>query len=280
TPVAASHGEVKASKDETESSTPQPDTRGRRVGLPPYVIEAPDVLTITPVQLVPKGTTRVSPLDKVHIEVDDALPKKPISGIFPVDSSGEVVLGPVYGALKISGLTRLEAQETVRKKLAEILKDPQVALIIDETQRETGITGKHRVGPDGRINLGIYGTVYVDGQTVAEARAAVEKKLSDLFVDPKVAVDVSEYKSKFFYTIIGEQIVRSKLDGNETVLDAILGPISGSWDSTKAIFISRPSISGKVQRLEVNWKDVLQGDDTTNYQILPGDRVFVQFKDK
>ena len=40
-----------------------------KASLPPYVIEPPDILTITPVQLVPKESTRVAPLDKVRIEV-------------------------------------------------------------------------------------------------------------------------------------------------------------------------------------------------------------------
>jgi polysaccharide export outer membrane protein len=278
TPVAVSNAEDDAAKEETGSSSQMPGGKGRRASLPPYVIEPPDVLTITPVQLVPKGTMRVGPLDNVQIEVDSA--PNAISGKFQVDSSGDVVLGALYGAVKISGLTRLEAQEAVKKKLAEILTNPRVALTIDETRRETGISGKHLVAPDGTINLGIYGSVDVDGKTIAEARAAVEKKLSDLFVDPKVAVDVSEYKSKFFYMIIGEQVDRRQLDVNETVLDAILGPISGNWDSNKEVFVSRRSSSGKVQRLEVNWKEVIQGDDTTNYKILPGDRVFVQPKDK
>jgi polysaccharide export outer membrane protein len=66
--------------------------------------------------------------------------------------------------------------------------------------------------------------------------------------------------------------------GNETVLDAVslVGGLQ-SVSSTK-IWISRPAPDGApcYQVLPVNWQAVTKGaDTTTNYQILPGDRVFV-----
>ena len=46
----------------------------------------------------------------------------------------------------------------------------------------------------------------------------------------------------------------------------------------KSISIARPtSTSSKRETLDVHWKDVLHGDDTTNYQTLPGDRIFIEF---
>ncbi len=137
----------------------------------PYVIEPPDILQIDSVQLVPKKSFRIAPFDKVKIVADPTTTKldNPISGTFQVDSSGEVVLGAAYGAVKISGLTRSEAEEAVLIKLQETLKDPLVALTIDESRLENGITAKHLVGPDGTINLGVYGQVKVGGLTVQEA---------------------------------------------------------------------------------------------------------------
>jgi polysaccharide export outer membrane protein len=260
---------------------------GKQTNAPPYVIEPPDILTISAVQLVPKESTRVAPLDKVRIEVSGTPPNEPIKGTFQIDSDGDVVLGPIYGAVKISDLTRHDAEEKVKQLLRTVLKEPHVALSIDETRREAGIAGDHLVGPDGKINLGIYGSVFVSGLTVADARAAVEKKLNDAFVDPKVGVDVSKYNSKVYYLItnepgLGDYVRRMSTTGNETVMDAI-SEYQNSVNlpgRIKSITIARPSsASSKRETLEVHWKDVLHGDDTTNYQILPGDRIFIEFEE-
>ena len=67
----------------------------------------------------------------------------------------------------------------VKKKLSDVLRSPEVALVIDESRREAGIAGQHLVGPDGTIHLGVYGTVYVTGMTIEEARAAVGHRRFD-----------------------------------------------------------------------------------------------------
>src|SRR5689334_15018776 len=61
---------------------------------------------------------------------------------------------------------------------------------------EAVVAGQHLVGPDGRINLGKYGSVSVDGLTLDAARGAIEKRLSKFVKDPEVAVDVFAYNSK------------------------------------------------------------------------------------
>ena len=76
----------------------------------------------------------------------------------------------------------------------------------------------------------------------------------------------------------GDQVVRLPITGNETVLDAIatIGGISSI--SNSKIWISRPAPHGVGcdQVLPVNWDAISRGANTsTNYQILPGDRVFV-----
>ena len=58
---------------------------------------------------------------------------------------------------------------------------------------------------DGRVNLGgLYGSVYVAGMTLKEARAAIELKLAEQLDDPKVSVDVLAYNSKVAYLILQE----------------------------------------------------------------------------
>jgi polysaccharide export outer membrane protein len=76
----------------------------------------------------------------------------------------------------------------------------------------------------------------------------------------------------------GQQVFRLPITGNETVLDAIaqvngLSPVS----STDNIWVARPApVGGPHQILPVNWQAVSALADTgTNYQLMPGDRVYV-----
>ena len=66
--------------------------------------------------------------------------------------------------------------------------------------------------------------------------------------------------------------------GNQTVLDAIATVGGLGQASSHRIWISRPAPHGVGcdQILPVDWTAITQGGDaSTNYQILPGDRVFV-----
>jgi hypothetical protein len=74
----------------------------------------------------------------------------------------------------------------------------------------------------------------------------------------------------------GDSLIRLQITGNETVLDAI-SQINGlSRLASKRIWIARPAPNGCVQRLYVNWNDITKkGETKTNYQIMPGDRIFL-----
>jgi hypothetical protein len=97
-------------------------------------------------------------------------------------------------------------------------------------------------------------------------------------------VDGGGYNSKFVYVVTdgggnGESVVRLPVVGNETVLDAVgqIGGLSGV-SSKKRIWVARPSPADtcKEQVLPVDWCGITQGGKTaTNYQLLPGDRVYV-----
>jgi polysaccharide export outer membrane protein len=144
------------------------------------------------------------------------------------------------------------------------------------------IAGEHLVGPDGTVTLGSYGSVSVVGLTLAQARQAIEDYLSQFLEEPEVSVDVFAYNSKVYYVVtqgagLGDGLYRFPITGNETVLDAI-SQISGLGQvSSKRIWIARPTHEpGTVQVLPVSWEAITaQASASTNYQILPGDRVFV-----
>ena len=255
-----------------------------KVLLPPYRIEAPDILFIDAIKIVPKTPYRISPQDILQIRAAGTLPGQPIFGYYTVEPGGAIELGPGYGKVNVVGLSLDEATEVIETQLHRVLKQPQASVTLAQSAGQQQIAGEHLVGPDGRVNLGVYGTVYVAGMTVVEARHAIETHLSRSLDDPRVAVDVGAYNSKVYYVITegagyGESVSRFPVTGNETVLDA-LAQINGiSQLANKShIWVARPVPTGNCcdQILPVHWMEITKdGQTATNYQVLPGDRIYL-----
>ena len=76
---------------------------------------------------------------------------------------------------------------------------------------------------------------------------------------------------------MGDAVYRFPITGNETVLDAICQINGLNSSSSKRIWIARPTNKpGNGRILPVEWDAIAsQGCTATNYQIMPGDRVFV-----
>ncbi|MCA9211582.1 MAG: polysaccharide biosynthesis/export family protein [Planctomycetales bacterium] len=261
-----------------------PPSELARVSLPRYRIGPPDVLLIQAIRLVPKSPYFVQSNDWLQITVSNALPTEPI-GLAPyqVGADGTVNLGATYGPVKLVGKTLDEAQAEIAKSLSRIINQPQVAVSLLQPAGMQQIFGEHIIGPDGYVSLGIYGSVYVAGMTTDEARVAIEKHMSTYMDEPKVSVDVLIYNSNYFYIItqgggFGDNLVRIPVTGSETVLDAIAQVGGLTQVSSTRMWIARPGPKdmGCDQILPIDWQGITMGASTaTNYQILPGDRVFI-----
>ncbi len=169
--------------------------------------------------------------------------------------------------------------------------DPRIEM--DKIGLNQPILGPHAVAPDGTINLGIYGHVLVAGKTVQDARQDVARAVHGRLDQKVVAFDqvvnnlkmsVTAYNSSVYYVItdgagLGQQVYRLPVTGNETVLDAIAN-INGLpvVSSPQRIWVARRNIghAGPDNILPVDWKGITQGGAmNTNWQLMPGDRVFV-----
>ena len=256
-----------------------------KVTMPPYTVEAPDILRIDAQRLVPLPPYKVDSLDVLYLYAPNT-PKDtdPINGLYPVDPDGTINLGPNYGGqFKVNDMTAQEVEKALSKHLKAFLKDPVVSVSLAQSKGVQQIRGEHLVRPDGTVGLGSYSSVYVAGMTLPQVKAAIEQALSQKLLRPEVSVDVGAFNSKFYYIITdfagnGEQVVRLPITGNETVLDGIsqIGGLSAV--SSKKVWIARPAPAGSTQDqiLPVDWKGITRrGHSRTNYQILPGDRVFV-----
>ncbi|MCE2725675.1 MAG: polysaccharide biosynthesis/export family protein [Planctomycetaceae bacterium] len=254
-----------------------------KVTLPAYVIEPPDILLVDALRVVPKPPFRIQSFDTLQVIVEGTLLEQPINGLYVVEPGGMLDLGPSYGKVMVGGQSLEEAQDSVFRHLKRVLREPQVSLTLAQAAGQQQIAGEHLVGPDGTINLGTYGSVYVTGLTLDEAKAAIEKHLEKHLDAPLVSVDVFSYNSKVYYVItegagFGDQVGRFPVTGNETVLDAVAQINGLSRLSSKDIWIARPAPSGVGcdQVLPVDIEAIMKGGSTaTNYQLLPGDRVFI-----
>jgi polysaccharide export outer membrane protein len=257
---------------------------GRMYSLPTYTIAPPDVLLIDAVKVVPKSPYQVEPFDQLDIKVAGTLPDQPITGTFAVEPSGTVNLGPTYGRVPINGLTLEEATHAIDQHLRRLLKEPEVSVSLLASAGQQLISGEHLVSLDGMVNLGTYGSVYVSGLTLAQARVAIERQLAKFLESPKVSVDVYAYNSKVYYIIsagagAGDSVTRFPITGNDTVLDALAQVNGLTRANNKKIWIARPA-QGEMacdQILPVCWNDIAKGGSTaTNYQLLPGDRLYLE----
>jgi polysaccharide export outer membrane protein len=196
-------------------------TEFKKVSMPEYVVEPPDLLLV---------------------EVLEALPGRPLSGERLVQPDGKISLG-FYGELYVAGLTTSEIKEKIVLHLRKFLTDEALGLF-----------------------------TYEEGNPQPRE---VEPKDSD-----RVFVEVTAYNSKVYY-VMGDVAQPGKLPitGNETVLDAI--NYAGGLIPTAApnnVRLVRPAPPGACceQTLPVNLSAIISaGDPTTNYQLMPGDRLVV-----
>jgi protein involved in polysaccharide export with SLBB domain len=250
--------------------------------MPQYVIEPPDILMIETIHAVPKSPYFLKTLDALSIRVAGTLPEAPIGGSYPIEPGGGVNLGIPYGVVRVAGMTVPQAREAIFQHLKQFLREPDVAVALAELGASQRIMGQYMVGPDGTVTLGSYGGVQVVGMSLPEAKAAIESHLSNYLENPIVSLDVFAYNSKVYYIVmqgagLGDGVHRFPVTGNETVLDAIANINGLEQISSKRIWIARPTgCPGQTQIMPVDWVGVTENAaSSTNYQILPGDRVFV-----
>ena len=173
-------------------------------------------------------------------------------------------------------------RELEKQPLPAYIAEPGDVLLIQATDLDSPVRlpADQPVLPDGTINLGRYGQLLVMGRTVPEietmVRASVTTKTKDAGF---ISVRLISRQSKVYY-VIGE--VNSpgafQLNGRETVLDALLQAGGLTKDASRNnIILSRPSKPNCPRIvLPVCWTQIVQvGDTTTNYQIAPGDRIYV-----
>jgi polysaccharide export outer membrane protein len=268
----------------------QMPTELNMVSLPEYRLEPPDIVQIEVQKLIPKPPYRIDNFDVLEIRAEFSTPEFPVDGFFVIDDSGYLDLGPGYGKFYVLGALLDEIRPNIAARIKHAMsrylgaetRMPQVSVRLARTGGTQQINGFYLVQPGGVINLNRCGTVHVAGMTLQETRLAVEKQLEQFFDSPRVSVSVAGYNSKKYYVIFegsgdGEDVITLPITGKDTVLDALSKAIAKNPGNTE-IWISRPAPNdfGCEQILPVDFEAITRGGSTTtNYQIMPGDRIYV-----
>jgi len=188
-------------------------------------------------------------------------------------------------------------REFEKRTLSAYIIEPPDVLQIEGTpdlinpDKSVQLTGPALVASDGSISLATLGRVFVAGKTIDEAKLeiaqVIQRRQPDVKLEEilgKLKVDVAAFNSKFFYVIsdgagYGEQVIKVPITGNETVLDAIAA-IQGipAVGSKKRIWLARATPAhAEPQILPIDWQAIaMDGRSVSNYQIFPGDRLYIQ----
>ena len=219
-----------------------------------------------------------------------------------------LIIPPAEFVANATPIVNGAARELNKVPLPVLYVQPGDSLLLEPTAAGAVplVTTDQVVAIDGTIDLGVYGRLQVAGLTVEEIEQRVRGAIcsldpdacrppEDLPDDPEeaaivierarrgpVSVRVINPDSAVFY-VLGEVAAPGSypLVGRETVLDAILkaGGLSDRANRCD-IILARPTGPGECRVvMRVCYDRLVQlGDATTNYQMLPGDRVYVASK--
>jgi polysaccharide biosynthesis/export protein len=172
--------------------------------------------------------------------------------------------------------------ELTEQPLAEYRVSAGDVLLIEPADFDPSVRlpGDQEVQPDGTIQLGKFGQLDAAGMTIEEIRNEAELAAFRQ-AQKKIPLNVRlvEKRGQIYY-VLGD--VNSPgaypLEGHETVLDALIkaGGITDQADR-RSIVLSKPTLPGECRVvLPICYRHIVQlGDTTTNYQMHPGDRIFV-----
>jgi protein involved in polysaccharide export with SLBB domain len=173
-------------------------------------------------------------------------------------------------------------RELNKRVLPPYLVEPGDVLLVQAGDLDSPVRlpADQPVLPDGTINLGTYGRPVVAGRTVEEIEQMVRTQVSARVKEPgPITVRIVTRLSKVYY-VLGDVNAPGAfpLQGRETVLDGILAA-GGLTDrsSRRDIILSRPTApDGCRIVLPICYDEIVQlGDTSTNYQLAPGDRIYV-----
>lgn len=204
------------------------------------------------------------------------------SGSFTLFPAGDFLLDSTKDLEK-----RVPAQMAVPRELEKTvmpayLVQPGDVLLVEPVQLDSPLRfpADQTILPDGTIDLGRFGRLVVAGKTLEQIESDVDAAIKALEKDAgAINVRLINPQSAVYY-VLGEVSSPGSFPyvGRETVLDAILSA-GGLTDKASQcnIILSRPSAPGGCRTvIPICYRHIVQqGDTASNYQLMPGDRIYV-----
>ncbi|NND95899.1 MAG: sugar transporter [Pirellulaceae bacterium] len=173
------------------------------------------------------------------------------------------------------------AKELSKDVLPVHYLEPGDVLLIEpvDFNSKVRIPADQHVLADGSVDLGGFGRAVVAGLPLEAAENLIEKSIVDGGGE-ETEINLRLLEASHRYYVLGE--VNSPgaypLKGNENVLDGILaaGGITGDASPCK-LLLARPTEERSCRiTLPICYREITQlGDSSTNYQLRPGDRIYV-----
>jgi polysaccharide export outer membrane protein len=136
------------------------------------------------------------------------------------------------------------------------------------------------VHPDGFVTLRVLGDVKVSGMTAPELTTMLEKEYSTILKDPMITVVLKEFQKPAF-TASGEIGRPGKYEMTDDLTlsqaVAIAGGLTADAKHSQVLLFRRSS-SDWVEVRKVDLKKLLNGDLAEDFNILPGDMLYVPRK--
>lgn len=203
------------------------------------------------------------------------------SGGLSLFPSGDYLTTPAREVLENSPRAADLPRELSRSVLPTHFLQPGDMVVIEPVQFESEVRlpADQRVMADGTVDLGGFGRVVVSGLTLEDAKRLIETRIVDAGGEP-TQISIRLIEPQQVYYVLGEVSAPGAypLVGSETVLDAIL-TAGGLTDRASPcdLILVRPTAPPSCRvTLPICYQAITQlGDTTTNYQLQPGDRVFV-----
>jgi polysaccharide export outer membrane protein len=254
------------------------------------------------------STYQLQPYDLIDVDVySEADLHKPAR----LGADGTVLL-PLIGSVKVGGLTVAEATDLITKKYgAGFVKNPSVLITVLQFRKSTfsilgqvGRPGMYDIPEGSHVSIieavsmaGGYGlnaaqNSLIVKRTVDGKPTTLRVRAGDMAQDPNVeAFEVlpgdsilveSSALQKNNFSILG-QVQRPGLyqipeGGHMTIIEAI--SLAGGYTpnaSQNSVAVKR-TVNGKLTSLSVKANDMAQDPNITPFEILPGDSIYVQYR--
>lgn len=238
----------------------------------------------------------IAPMATYTVEIADSISVEPVSFDATIRLPGDQIVKPdgtislgEFGSYQANGKTveqmTLEIQEIVDSQIRSAMEadyaKKEARRLVEDSEQVAELefeSGDADESEEADLELAT-SEAERSAKRLREARRLFEQSVDEKLVQNRVSVRVTNWDSKKIY-VLGDVNSPGSFPfiGNETVLDAI---IEAGGLGTKAnhhnIIVSRPSSCGECRTvMKVCYDQIVQlGDTSTNYQLMPGDRVFV-----